>query len=70
MGTQDGKGLSEEEVFELLDAEEASVRATRGMLNVRCLLNIQMNMSVGSWIYKPDVKIIVRNLESKTFQCF
>lgn len=48
MGTQDGKGLFEEEVFELLDAEEASVRATRGMLNVRCLLNIQMNMSVGS----------------------
>lgn len=36
---------SQEVIFDLLDAEEASARSTRGTLNVRCLLDFQMNMS-------------------------
>lgn len=42
---QYGKYLSEELIFELLDAEAASTVSSGGMLNVRYLLDIQMNMS-------------------------
>lgn len=43
-GSKNGNSLSEE-VFDLLDAEEVSARSTRGILNVRCQLDFQMNTS-------------------------